>query len=462
MAYPAGPASPALVQTLKWLRQPFRFMERCYRKYGEAFTVALGPLRLVFVCSPEAMRTLLTTDNGESFDAPGELNSLFEPFLGTQSLTAISGPEHRRMRQLMMPPFHGDRMRAYSQTILDVTRAVMAEVPGDRPWEVRKGMQAISMRVILRAVFGLSEDGEKGGRYRQVETLLTSLLDQISSPLSTSLLYFPILRLDLGPWTPWGRFVRERQQLDDLLYAEIDERRTCGDADRTDILSLLMAAEDEAGEKLTPKELRDELMTLLLAGHETTATAMTWALYWVHRHPEVLEKLRQEWATLSDPQDVMAVLKLPYLNAVCNETLRINPVGMLTFPRRTSRAVSLGGVTLDPGTVVVGSIYLAHRREATYPQADRFNPDRFLERQYSPYEFLPFGGGARRCIGMAFAQMEMKLAVSRILNDWDFDLTDNRPVYPVRRGLTAASSPVYLTVKGKRTQTADASVVALP
>ena len=263
-------------------------------------------------------------------------------------------------------------------------------------------MQAITLRVILRAVFGL----EEGLRYEQMEKALASLLEASSTRLSVGFLYLPILRQDLGPLSPWGNFVRKRQWIDRLIFDEITERRMRQDTTRNDMLTLLMLARDEAGEALTDEELRDELMTLLVAGHETTATALTWALYWIHKVPEVRQQLLAELQTV-DPGDHGALSRLPYLNAVCCETLRIYPVGMLTFPRVPLRRLELGGYSLEPGTIVIGSIYLTHRRKEIYPDPDRFRPERFLERRFSPYEYLPFGGGARRCIGMTFAQFEM-------------------------------------------------------
>jgi cytochrome P450 family 110 len=272
----------------------------------------------------------------------------------------------------------------------------------------------------------------------------------MSNPLSVSLLYFPMLRQDFGPLSPWGNFVRVRQQIDQLIYDEIADPRSHPDASRSDILTLLMSARDEAGEALTDAELRDELMTLLSAGHETTATALTWALYWIHKFPAVRKQLLKELQALDGSLDPSVVFRLPYLNAVCCETLRICPVGMLTFSRVTKSRVELMGSSLEPGTIVVGCIYLAHHRKDVYPDPDEFRPERFLERRYSPFEYLPFGGGVRRCIGMAFAQFEMKLVISAILSDFELALADSRSVRPVRRGLTAGPSSFRMVVKEHR------------
>jgi cytochrome P450 len=445
MSLPNGPKTPAIWQMLNWIVRPFSFMHSCTQDYGDCFTVMLGEkfAPVVFFSHPQALQTILTHDDSKLFDAPGELNGLFEPLLGTQSLIGLSGDRHRRMRQLMMPPFHGERMRSYGQLMGDVTEDVVGEWIVGKSFSVRESMQAISLRVILGAVFGLAE----GLRYQQLEKLLGTMLNEMSTPLSVSPLFFPILRQDLGPLSPWGNFVRKRQQIDQIIYEEIAERRTHPNASRNDILTLLMSARDEAGEPMTDVELRDELMTLLVAGHETTATALTWAIYWIHKFPRVREQLLQELQGLDDPLDSGALFHLPYLNAVCCETLRIYPVGMMTFPRVVKVPVELMGHSLEPGTIVVGCIYLAHHREDVYPEPDLFRPERFLERQFSPFEYLPFGGGSRHCIGAAFAQFEMKVVLSQILSQVELALADTHSVRPVRRGLTAGASPVRMVVK---------------
>jgi cytochrome P450 len=451
MTLPNGPQTLPLLQMLHWIARPFSFMDACARKYGDIFTVPLSKnfAPVVFVSNPQALQQILSSDSKE-FDAPGDtsLNQLFQPFLGEHSVITLSGDRHRRQRQLLMPPFHGERMRAYSQLISNITEQIISQWKIGQPFAIRDSMQAISLRVILRAVFGLNE----GPRYRQLEELLNSMLNVTSSPLSVSMLYFPILRQDLGPLSPWGRFLRQKQQIDQLLYAEIQERRDQPDSSRTDILTLLMSARDQADELMTDVELRDELMTLLLAGHETTATAITWALYWIHKLPKVRDKLLQELDCLGDHPEASAILRLPYLNAVCSETLRIYPIGMLTFPRVVKSPCELIGYQLDPGTVLIGSIYLTHQREDVYPEPKQFKPERFLERQFSPYEYLPFGAGSRRCIGMAFAQFEMKIVLAKILSRFEMALADNRPVRPLRRGLVSAPSSVRLVLNGQRSE----------
>ncbi|MBN3896079.1 MAG: cytochrome P450 [Nostoc sp. NOS(2021)] len=448
MKLPNGPQIPALLQMVRWIANPMSFMEACAKRYGEIFTIRLerNSPPLVIVSNPQALQQILTNDTKE-LEAPGDMNGPFESLLGKHSVITISGAEHQRQRQLLMPPFHGERMRNYSQVITDVTKQVISQYQIGKPFNIRSATQAITLRVIMQAVFGLHE----GTRAEKLQQFLGDLLEKGSSRLIVALLFFPALQRDFGPINFWGKQMRRQQEADQLIYEEIRERREQADLSRTDILSLLMAARDEAGQPMTDEELRDELMTLLVAGHETTATALAWALYWIQKLPSVRQKLLQELDSLGDDPDPSIIFKLPYLNAVCSETLRIYPVGILTFPRVVRTPISLGGYELEPGTVVLGSIYLTHHREDIYPEPKQFKPERFLERQFSPYEYLPFGGGARRCIGLAFAQLEMKLALATILSSLELELVDNGEVRPRRRGLvTGPDRPIQMVITSQR------------
>ncbi|MBW4594338.1 MAG: cytochrome P450 [Brasilonema angustatum HA4187-MV1] len=446
MKLPNGPQTPGLVQMLQWVFSPMSFMEACTKRYGDMFTLQLSR-PVVFVSNPAAMQQMLTSDTKE-FEAPSDWNTPFEPMLGKNSVITLSGKAHQRQRQLMMPSFHGDRMRTYGQVIGDITEEISSQWQIDKPFCARSAIQAITLRVMMQAVFGLYE----GSRAQELEEVLGLMMDEgARSPVRALILYFPALQRDLGPLTPWGKFLRRRERVNQMLYAEIRERREQPDSSRTDVLSLLMAAKDEANQPMTDQELRDELMTLLVAGHETTATALTWALYWIHKLPGVREKLLEELDTLGDNPDPSTIFKLPYLNAVCCETLRIYPVAMLTFTRVVRTPVSLSGHELEPGTLVMGSIYLTHQREDLYPQPKQFKPERFLKRQFSAYEYLPFGGGVRRCIGMAFAQFEMKVVLATILSRWELALVDNRDVGSKRRGLVSGPNrSIQIVVKGQR------------
>jgi cytochrome P450 len=356
--------------------------------------------------------------------------------LGDNSLLLIDGERHRRHRKLLMPPFHGDRMRAYGDTICTLSEQVMAGWQPGNAFDLRAAMQEITLRVILKAVFGLGE----GDRYERLRQLLSTLLEGLGTPLSAFFIFFPGLQKDWGPLSPWGRFVRIKAEIDALIYAEIEERRSQPQPGRTDILSLMMAARDDQGQPLSDGELHDELMTLLIAGHETTASALTWALYWVHWLPEVGRQLRQELDHLGPDPDPLAFASLPYLNALCQETLRIYPVAPTTGIRILSQPLAVAGYEFPAGAALFLNIYLVHHRDDLYPDPDTFRPERFLERQYSPYEYFPFGGGHRSCIGSAFALMEMKLVLATVLRQWNLQLpaSHQKPLRPVRRGLTLA------------------------
>lgn len=431
MKRPAGPKTPKLIQTLQAIWYPMEYLEDCARVYGDTFTAKFTsfPESVIF-SHPQALQEIFTADS-KSFES-GVANRLLKPSLGENSMILLDGDRHTRQRRLLTPPFHGERMRAYGQIICDVTMRIMGTRAVDQIILTRAAMQEISLRVILRAVFGLDE----GERFEQLRSLLSAMSDSFNSPLRSSLLFLRQLQQDWGPWSPWGQFLRRRQEIDHLIYAEIRDRRASDKALGEDILSLMMSAQDEAGQPMTDVELRDELMTLLIAGHETTASALTWALYWIHRQPQVREKLLQELEELGPEPDFNAIARLPYLHAVYQETLRLYPVVLFSFFRVTQTPFTVMGEEYAPGTYLSPCIYLTHHRPDLYPEPKQFRPERFLERQYSPYEFLPFGGGNRRCIGMAFAQYEIKLVLATVLSRFQFTLVEDRPIRSVRRGLT--------------------------
>ena len=443
-----GPKVPATIQVLNWIFRPMPYMVECAKTYGDLFTLKLQSSLppLLFVHSPEAMQQILSNDHKE-LEAPGDLNSIFEYLLGKNSVISLSGKEHQRQRQLIMPPFHGERMRTYAEIIENITIKTINKQPKNQPFNIRNVSQEITLGVMMEAVFGIYE----GERPEKLKQLLCEIIEQSSSRLSVTFLYFPQLKEMFGISEIWKQKMKKLEESDQIIYQEIQERRENFDPSRTDILTLLMAARDEEGQPMTDEELRDELMTLLVAGHETTATAISWAFYWIHKLPEVRQKLLVELDSLGENPDSNTIFKLPYLTAICNETLRIYPVGMLTFPRKVKTPISVCGHQLEPGTIIMGSIYLTHQREDIYPQPEKFNPERFLERQFSPYEFLPFGGGARRCIGLAFAQMEMKLILAKVMKTWSMQLINTQEIKPQRRGLvTGPNAPINLVIENIR------------
>ena len=446
---PDGPQTHPWVQTFQWFTNPLEYMEACTRRYGDIFTLRIGPVFTpqVFISNPQAIQEVFNTDP-KVLDS-GEEAGIKSPMIGRQSMLTLAGERHRRHRKLLMPPFHGERMRAYGQLIRDITEQVTERWAIGEPFSVRSSMQAISFQVILKAVFGL----EEGSRYEKLQERLLVRLNPKRPLLEALMFLFPALQRDLGSWSPWGQFMHQLRQIDELIYAEIADRKEQLDPSRTDILSLMMAARDEQGQPMTDVELRDELMTLLLAGHETTATSLARALYWIHHLPDVREKLLLELDTLGDNPDPNTILRLPYLNAVCQETLRIYPVAVGALNRVVKSPLQIGGYQFEPGTLLIPSIYLTHHREDLYPEPKQFKPERFLERQFAPYEYLPFGGGNRTCIGMAFAQFEMKLVLATVLSRCQLELADSKPMQAVRGGsLAGPERSLRMVVTGMRSE----------
>lgn len=432
MKLPAGPQTPQSIRLIRSIFYPSETLEAYAQRYGDMFCLrAPSDVPMVVCSNPQYIQKIFS--NPGLFDS-GSGNLLLKFLLGDQSLILLDGDRHQRQRQLLTPPFHGERMRAYGELIWEITEQVIDQWKPGQPFTVRMSMQSITLQVILRAVFGLAE----GERFEQLKQLLTELLESISSPLSASLLFFPVLRKDWGARSPWGKFLRLKQQVAELLYAEIRERRSQPDASRTDILSLLLAARDQEGQPMSDEELHDELITLLVAGHETTASALSWALYWVFTRPDVLDKLLQELDALGNERNPMVIAQLPYLNAICQETLRLYPIAMFAFPRIVKAPLTWEEYEFEPGVWLVPCIYLLHQRPDVYPEPKQFKPERFLERQFSPFEYLPFGGSNRRCIGMAFAQFEMKLVLAAIASRFHLTPLRQHRVRPVRRGLTLA------------------------
>lgn len=440
---PVAYQAPSFIQTLRGVFQPIKFLENARERYGDIFLSNFNtfPPQIV-ISSPRAIQEIFSVDY-KLFDS-GSGNRIIQPLVGSNSVILLDGDRHSQQRKLLMPTFHGERMRAYGQAICEITQQTINQWTIGQEIVARPQMQNISLEVILKTVFGLKQ----GERYQQIKQVLTTMLDSFNSPWKSSVLFFNSLQQDFGAWSPWGNFIRQRKLLDELIYQEINERRTQTEIGE-DILSLLMSSRDEQGQPMTDVELRDELMTMLFAGHETTAIALAWALYWIHYIPEVREKLLQELNSIDvNNANPTTIAQLPYLNAVCSETLRIYPVAFFSLPRILREDMEFLGYYLPKGMYLSVCIYLTHHRPDIYPEPKRFRPERFLERQFSPYEFLPFGGGNRRCIGMAFAMFEMKLVLATILSHYSLQLLDSRPLSPVRRGLVfTPEGGVHLAVK---------------
>lgn len=432
-ALPDGPTQSPALQMLNWIFRPFPFLDDCAQRYGDMFTMRLNNVyEMVFCSHPDGIQSILKASPNRFIS--GQANTLLLPLVGHESILLLDGDRHQRQRQLLMPPFHGERMRAYGHLICEITRQVTASWADGAPFVVRPTMQDISLKVILKAVFGLND----GPQYETLHRLVGNVLDMTGSPLTSSLLFIEFLQKDWGAWSPWGKFLRKKAKLDHILYREIRQRRAQSVVEGSDILSLLLSATDVDGHPMTEVELRDELITLLMAGHETTASALAWALYWIHQCPSVCDTLKAELNEV-DLADSMAIARLPYLDAICQETLRIYPIAPITFPRLVQDGpFDLMGYSIPPETMVAPCIYLTHRRSDIYTDPEQFRPERFLNHQFSPYEFLPFGGGTRRCIGMAFALFEMKLVLATLIQRFRLQLVGDHPPSPTRRGVTIA------------------------
>jgi cytochrome P450 len=387
------------------LRDYVGFMDRCLKRYGDTFTVRfVGMGKLVYVAHPAAIKEVFTGDP-EVLHA-GEANALMEPVLGPNSVLLLDERPHMRQRRLLLPAFHGDSIRRYAELIGEVARREVGSWPLGRAFPLRPRMQAVTLEVILRAVFGIRE----AARLERLRILLPDLVERASV-----VMWFPWLRRDLGPGSPWRRFVRVRAAVDGLLYDEIRRRRAVT-ADGDDVLSMLLRARDEDGAEMTDAELRDELMTMVVAGHETTATGLSWALELLLRHPESLERLEADLAEGSDS----------YLDAVVRETLRVRPV-VPDVGRVLAAPMTIGGWDLPTGVYVVPGITAVHRRDDLYPEPHAFRPERFLDGQPESYGWIPFGGGTRRCIGASFAQLEMKVVLRTILASARLAAEGDRP-----------------------------------
>ncbi len=429
---PPEPDYSPLSQTLRWSFRPLPFMQECRERYGDSFSVKFLSFErpMVMISDPAAIKALYTE---RAHGLPPGREVVLTPVVGPHSVLVIEGADHLAHRRLMLPAFHGERMLSYEPIVNEIVDAEIDSWPLGVEFGIHRHMQAMTLEVILRVVFGVAE----GPRLERLRVLLTKVLEETASPF-TQLIGLAARRF--GGRGPWARFEGQLKAVDDLLYAEIAERRAEGDfEERDDILSQLMQARFEDGEPMSDTDLRDQLMTLLLAGHETTATALAWTFDLLLRHPRELARLRDSLEAGEDE----------YLRATISESLRLRPVVPLAG-RRLNTELEADGLTLPAGTDVTPAIWLAHTRADAYPEPFAFRPQRFIEDPPDTYAWVPFGGGVRRCLGAAFAEFEMRIVLREVLGRCELHKADPRPEKIGRRNITLSpkdGTPVVLTAR---------------
>jgi cytochrome P450 family 135 len=414
---PPGPPLPRAVQTAIWSRQARRLLYACQDRYGDMFRLKIAyEGTWVMLADPDAVKQVFTGDP-RVFHA-GEGNQILRPVLGDSSLLVLDEKQHMSQRRLLLPPFHGERMQGYGRTMSEIAAREIESWPAGTPYALRPRMQAMTLEIILRTVFGVAE----GERLAELREALREFLDLTTNPrrLLPLVLFGPKRVMAYPP------FRRRIERVDALLYREIAERRRAGDLEeRDDILSMLVAARHEDGSPMSDEEMRDELLTLLVAGHETTATSLAWAVERLVHHPEKLERLRAEVEAGSDA----------YLTATIQETLRLRPVIAIVI-RRLTEPVEIGGYELPAGVSVTPCVYLVHRNPEIYPEPQAFKPERFLDEPPGTYTWIPFGGGVRRCLGASFAQFEMAVVLRELVKRHEIRPATPKPERVFRRAIT--------------------------
>ncbi len=412
---PPGPAHSRLVQTYRYATDPLALLDECARKFGDMFTLRLmGSRPWVMLSSPALVKAMFTAPP-DAMHA-GEANfSVFGPIAGHASVFTMDERSHLERRQMMLPQFHGDRMRVYFEQIRQITSDAIDGWRLDREFSIHREMQAITLQVIIRAVFGIiPEEHNEDDR-----ELVEALTDLANKAVGSSLLLAPPLQRDLGSWSPWGRVLRIIRRADEAILAAIHRRRAGADTgQRHDILSLLLQSAAEDGSTLTDRQVRDELVVMLMAGHETTGTALAWAFERLLSLPHVEERLRTELSFVAGRKPIESehLARLEYLDAFVKESLRARPIMPAAGARVVMRPFEIGGYAIPAGVILANAVYLLHQRADIYPEPTAFKPDRFLgKRVIDPYAWTPFGGGMRRCLGMHFALFEMKTVLTTVM-----------------------------------------------
>jgi cytochrome P450 family 135 len=421
-----------LVQTLRWSFRPLPFMQENREKHGDNFSVKFMTFErpMVMISDPAAIKALYME---RSHGLPPGRDIILTPIVGPRSLLVTKGDDHLAHRKLMLPPFHGERMRSYQPLVEEIVDREIDSWPLGEEFAIHPRMQAITLEVILKVVFGVAD----GPRFERLRSVLTQVLEETASPFSQ---LSGLIARRFGGRGPWAKFEKQLKLADELLYAEIAEHRASGAyEERDDILSLMMQARFEDGSEMSDSDLRDQLMTLLLAGHETTATALAWTFDLLLRHRSSLQRLRESLEAGEED----------YLRAVISESLRLRPVVPLAG-RRLSVDLETENLHLPAGTDVTPAIWLTHTRAESYSEPFAFRPERFLDDAPDTYAWIPFGGGIRRCIGAAFAEFEMRIALREVLTRCELHKASPAPEKIGRRNITLsprAGTPVIVTAR---------------
>jgi cytochrome P450 len=418
---PPGPRMPSLLQSIGWWSRPTAYIERCRARFGGRFTIRLvGQSPFVIVSDPDEIKQIFTAP--PEVLHPGEGARILEPVIGANSVILLDEGPHLRQRKLLLPAFHGEKMQRLSGLMSELTEREVATWPLGEPTALHPRLQRLTLEVMLRTVFGL----QRGAQLDELRDLMTEILTFGESPLSL----IPQAQRLLAGRGPVGRMERVGARADELIYELIEERRALPD-DGDDVLAMLLGARDEQGEPMSPAELRDELVTALVAGHETTASQLAWALERIAREPDVQRNLHEELDGDSDDA---------YLTATINEILRRRPVLGNAEPRLVKQPIEIGGIEYQPGVVLFASAYLVHHDATIYPDPYAFRPERFLGQTPGTYTWIPFGGGRRRCLGASFALLEMKIVLRAVLARFQLRSPGGAPEVTRRRGITFSPS----------------------
>jgi len=451
---PHGPAISPALQLAQFLRDPLSFLDACERECGDYFTIhLLGQPPLVCTSDPEALRWVFTRTEDELSHA----NHIMRLVLGDRSVLFMDGAEHRRERRMLKPMFHGRRMRAYGEVMERAARERIAAWPRGRPFAVHERLQALTLEIMATCVFG----GAPSGQQERLRELLRAWLDESLSPVLCAIACFSpderlhdrimaqadtrgggLLQKVKEKVIPWQALANRRAAIDEILFDEIARCKRERDAGRDDLLSMLCDTRDEHGAPMSDGEIRDELLTILVGGHESTAVSLSWVLYHVMRNRGVGRRMREE-ARRTFGQGPVApdrLGELSYIDAVINESMRLTPIA-LGVPRKLNRASRVGRYELPEGTILLTGIHLAHRRPELWERPADFSPERFLLRSPEPFTFFPFGGGPRRCVGAEFARQEMRIILAELFSRASIAEEPELSVRPQLRGVHFSPPP---------------------